>query len=79
MAITKRTGNMNVVDERPADLNEDQANGFEGRGAYDLDLTQAVRVLMEKQRITEETQRQMMQEWGKIAEKIVIEQEAQSE
>ena len=59
MAITKQARSRNVVDERPADLNEDQANRFKGGGSDDLDLTQAVRVLMEKQRITKETQRQM--------------------
>lgn len=59
MAITKQARNRNVVDKSPADLNEDQASRFEGGGSDDLDLAQAVRVLMEKQRIADETQRQM--------------------
>ncbi|GMN60695.1 hypothetical protein TIFTF001_029790 [Ficus carica] len=52
MAITKRAGNMNVVDERPTNLPEDLANGFRGGKFYDLDLALVVRVLMEKLRIT---------------------------
>ncbi|GMN63174.1 hypothetical protein TIFTF001_032253 [Ficus carica] len=38
MAITKRARNRNVVDERPVDLNEDQANRFGGGGFNDLNL-----------------------------------------
>ncbi|GMN27260.1 hypothetical protein TIFTF001_001571 [Ficus carica] len=76
MAITKRARIMNVVDQRPADLNEDQVNEFEGGGSDDLDLAQVVRVLMEKQRITLKSK---MQEWGKMAEKTLTEQEALSE
>lgn len=47
------------MEERPTDLNDEQASGLEGRGSNDLDLAQVVRVLMEKQRITKETQRLM--------------------
>ncbi|GMN32926.1 hypothetical protein TIFTF001_003873 [Ficus carica] len=59
MAITKRAAARNTVEERPVDQNDEQANGFQRRGSEDLDLSQAVRVLMEKLKITDETQKSM--------------------
>ena len=47
------------MEERPTNLNDEHANRLEGGGSDDLDLAQVVRVLLEKQRITEETQRLM--------------------
>ena len=50
-----------MVDEGPGNLIEDQANKFEGGGSNNFDLIQDVRALTEKQRITEETQRLMLE------------------
>ena len=47
------------MEERPTNLNDKQANELERGGSDDLDLAQVVRVSMEEQRITEETQRLM--------------------
>lgn len=59
MAITKRTGARNVVEERPGNQNKKQTHALEGESFDDLDLAQTVRILMERQKITEETQRLM--------------------
>lgn len=59
MAITEWAAARNAAEERPIDQNDEQANGFAGGGSEDLDLQQAVWVLMEKQKITDETQKLM--------------------
>ncbi|GMN19214.1 hypothetical protein TIFTF001_042836 [Ficus carica] len=59
MAITKRTGARNVVEERLGNQNEEQTHALEGESFDDLDLAQTVKILMERHKITEETQRLM--------------------